>query len=241
MERQHLATQILDRLGRLRQAQRVAEVLRHSPDGRVAQRPVPADELLRRRDIPGHGLLAEHVLPRRQRLLDHLGLVVDGQHDDDGLDVAPREQVVERLARLAGAVVVLVDRGLGPARERVHRRLGARVDGEEVEVVRCLDGGEVFCLLLVESQLTCPICASGADSECGIGGVTQAHLPAQRCRRRVMRFQPFCPVEALLANKVLVYLAIDPSAVRGAVKLKVSPLYTRQCRDVDLPALDVRH
>lgn len=96
----------------------------------AAQRPVPPDQLLCGGDVPGHGLLAEDVLPRREGLLDDLGLVVDGEHDDDGFDVAPREEVVEGLAGWgAGAVEVHVDRGLGAAGEGVGRGLGAGVDG----------------------------------------------------------------------------------------------------------------
>ena len=110
---------------------------------------MPLDELLCRRHITSDGLLAENMLPRLEHFLDDGGLGEDGQAHSHGSNIVAREEIIKRLARLRGVVVVDVDLSFGLLGDRGGGLGRARVDCLELVLGASFDGWKMGCSMSV--------------------------------------------------------------------------------------------
>ena len=91
-------------------------------------------EFLGAGDVGSDGFLAQDVFTGFERLFDDFGLFGDGQGDDDGVNIVPRQQLVETVVSMVDVEFEIVNDGL-VERERRGGSRGTRVDGLEVENV----------------------------------------------------------------------------------------------------------
>lgn len=104
------ATQLLDLSRRVDDAVQEAEVLSDGPGSAAGDfvALIVLDQMFCALDITGDGLLGEDMLASSQSGLNVLGLLGDGEGDDDRIDVGAQEEIMVGLAH-AGVVRVEIN------------------------------------------------------------------------------------------------------------------------------------